>query len=81
MGRNFPQGDPEKSAWDEIACAGTHDKGHDDLERKPYGTIQDEILLEESILNQNMKIDSLKKLELKNRFKKPYKNKILIVFF
>ena len=47
MGRNFPQGDMEKSVWDEIPWAGTH-KGHGGLQRKPYWTIQDEILVAKS---------------------------------
>ena len=47
MGRNFPQGDSQRSIWDEIPCAGTH-KGHGGLQRKPYGTMQDEILFAKS---------------------------------
>ena len=47
MGRNFPQGDTQKSVWDEIPWAGSH-KGHGGLQRKPYWTIQDEILVAKS---------------------------------
>ena len=43
IGRNFPQGDTQKSVWNKIQCTGTH-KGHGGLQKKPYGTVQDEIL-------------------------------------
>ena len=55
MGRNFLQGDTQKSVWDEIPCAGTH-KGHGGLQRKPYRTVQDEILFAKSYKGSGMTV-------------------------